>query len=205
MNMKIDNPVRAKNISIQPSPQHHRRSIRLRGYDYSREGLYFITICTQNRECLFGEIGNGEMMLNEYGEIVKTEWLKSVEIRAEIEIHAYCIMPNHFHAIAEIVAVGGTDVGANAIRPNDNGIRPNIEICPNINGGVCHTPLRSPSRTVGALVRGFKSSVTKQIGFSIWQRNYYEHIIRNEKSYFTISEYIINNPAKWETDKLYRR
>ncbi|MDR1653260.1 MAG: hypothetical protein LBS01_06375, partial [Prevotellaceae bacterium] len=219
---------------------HHRRSIRLQRYDYSREGLYFITICTQNRECLFGEIvgangirpnenagvchtgvchtplptGTPTMVLSEIGKIVENEWVKSAKIRAEIEIHAYCVMPNHFHAIAEIVAVdtyndgtpvpNGTPVGANGIRPNENagvcnagvchtplptgtsvranGIRPNEQLPDNTNAGVCHTPLRAPSKTVGALVRGFKSAVTKQIGFSPWQRNYFEHIIRDWQS-----------------------
>jgi REP element-mobilizing transposase RayT len=182
---------------------HHRRSIRLKGYDYSQEGLYFITICTHNRKCLFGEITDGKMILNEIGKIVENEWIKSAEIRAEIEIHAYCIMPNHFHAIAEIVAVDtyndGTTVGANGIRPYY--IRPYIR--PYDRKGVCHTPLRSPSKTIGALVRGFKSAVTKQIGFNVWQRNYFENIIRDWKSYQTITEYIINNPAKWENDKFY--
>ena len=184
---------------------HHRRSIRLKGYDYSQEGLYFVTICVQNRECLFGKIVNGEAELNEIGEIVKNEWEKSAEIRKEINIHTYIIMPNHLHAIVEIVG----NVGANGIRPNETGEyhRPNETdeyIRPNETGdsisGECHSPLRSPSKTIGALVRGFKSSVSKQLGFSPWQRNYYEHIIRNQNAYQTISEYIENNPAKWEND-----
>ncbi len=209
---------------------HHRRTIRLIRYNYSQEGLYFITICTQNHACLFGNIvgaygirpnengvcpnENGirpndvdvchtpqhtKMQLNAIGEIVKNEWEKTTQIRREIELHEYIIMPNHFHAIVEIT------VGAYGIRTNENGIRTNGADGADGDGadgdgGVCHTPLRSPSKTVGALVRGFKSSVTKRLGFSPWQRNYYEHIIRDEKSYQIISEYIQNNPEKWIND-----
>ena len=165
---------------------HHRRSIRLIGYDYSQSGLYFVTICCRDRECLFGEIVDGEMVLSYFGKIAYNEWVRSAEIRKEIEIHEYIVMPNHFHAIVEIVGTYG-------IRPKNDAD----------NKGVCHTPLRSPSKTVGALVRGFKSSVTKQLGFPVWQRNYHEHIIRNEKSYQYIANYIINNPAKWENDRFY--
>ncbi len=183
---------------------HHRRSIRLKGYDYSQEGLYFITICVQNHECLFGEIINGEMQLNEMGKIVKEEWEKSAKIRSEIETHEYIVMPNHFHAIVEIITTNNGPVGAYGIRPNEIYTNSSNNQLGDINQtGVCHTPLRSPSKTLGALVRGFKSSVTKQLGFSPWQRNYYEHIIRNDKSYLYISEYIKNNPINWERDKFY--
>jgi len=153
---------------------HHRRSIRLKGYDYSQEGMYFVTICCQDMVCRFGKTENGEMILNNAGKMIYEEWVKSAEIRKEIEIHEHVVMPNHFHAIVEIV-------GAYGIRPNNNDIRPDDNAD---NGGVyrdkgvCHTPLRSPSKTVGALIRGFKSSVTKRLGFSVWQRNYWEHIIR---------------------------
>ena len=195
---------------------HRRRTIRLKGYDYSQAGMYFVTICCQNRQCLFGEIENGEMILNEYGQIVCEELVKSAEIRNEIEIHEYIVMPNHIHVIIEIT------VGANGIRPYGN--IPDGNICPIenvpvgnihtvddifngniINGdkGECHSPLRSPSKTVGAFVRGFKSSVTKRIGYPVWQRNYWEHIIRNDNAYQTIANYIINNPQKWENDKFY--
>ena len=200
---------------------HKRRSIRLKGYNYSQEGLYFITVCVQNHKCLFGKIVNGEMQLNETGEIVREEWEKSAEIRKEIEIHEYVIMPNHLHAIAEIVSIDANDemsVGAYGIRPteictnnpmgdgNDSGVCHDNQsgVCHDNQSGVCHTPLRSPSKTLGALVRGFKSSVTKQLGFSLWQRNYYEHIIRNDKSYQHIANYIVNNQINWETDRFFK-
>ncbi|MFK8301894.1 transposase [Capnocytophaga stomatis] len=173
---------------------HKRRSIRLKGYDYSREGLYFITICCQNRTHYFGEIIDGKMQLNAIGEIAYNEWINTENVRKNIKIHTFIVMPNHFHAIIEI---------AHQCRgvlhtPNDVTLH-----TPNNEKGVCNTPLRSPSQTLGAIVRGYKSAVSKKTGFSLWQRNYYEHIIRNEESYFKIHEYIENNPTKWEADCFY--
>src|SRR5690554_1246824 len=83
--------------------KHHRCSIRLKGYDYSQPGLYFITLCVQNRHCLFGEIENGEMICNEYGKIATTEWINTESIRDNIRLHEYIIMPNHIHGIIEII------------------------------------------------------------------------------------------------------
>lgn len=175
---------------------HHRRSIRLKGYDYSQSGLYFITLCVQDRVCLFGKIENGKIILNKYGEIAHNEWKKTMEIRKNVELLEFIVMPNHFHAIVRLL-------GRGELHSPDNTLG---------NKGVCDTPLQSPSQTIGAIVRGYKSSVTKQINTSlsevnsfqqIWQRNYYEHIIRNEQSYQNISEYIVNNPAKWAEDKFH--
>lgn len=163
---------------------HGRRSIRLKDYDYSQSGAYFVTVCTQNRECLFGEITDGEMVLNEFGKIVADEWIKTGEIRDEIELDAWVVMPNHFHGIVIIC----------------RGDRP-----------VAPTPAALPGprpKSIGSLMSGFKSAVTKRIneirntpGISVWQRNYYEHIIRNEKSLENIRNYIIYNPAQWEEDE----
>lgn len=174
---------------------HKRRSVRLKNYDYSQEGLYFITICCQNKEHLFGEIENGQMILNDIGKIVKQCWEETPNIRPNVALHSFVIMPNHFHAIVEITHRRGE-----LHSPNDN-LSPNDKN--NLNDmqkGVFNTPLRSPSQTLGAIVRGFKSVVSKNAGFSVWQRNYHEHIIRNEQSYFKIAEYIENNPLKWEED-----
>ena len=153
-----------------------------------------------------GKIENGKMILNEYGKIVYEEWIKSTMIRKEIKNHEFVVMPNHFHAIVEIkkTEVNNEPVGAYGIRPKDN---ENIHTISDEQQGVCHTPLQfslqSPSKTVGALVRGFKSSVTKQLGYPVWQRDYFDHIIRNEQSYQKIAEYITNNPTNWENDKFY--
>ena len=195
-----------KNMSDQIN-EHHRRSIRLKGYDYSQAGAYFVTICAHGRECLFGEIENGFMRLNEYGDIVASEWLRSAEVRSEIECGEFVVMPNHFHGAVYIVgAYGNTPHG---IRPNHidamDGERAHYH-----DRAYCHTPLRSPSRNVGAMVRGFKSAVSRCInevrntpGASVWQRNYYEHIIRDDADYNHIAEYIANNPQRWTEDSLH--
>jgi len=197
--------------------KHHRRSVRLRNYDYSQARLYFVTICVKNGECLFGKIIDGKLILNELGEIVKNEWLKTTELRPNVQLHEFVVMPNHFHTIFEIThkidnvemyctrpknTVVGL-VGAYCIRPNE--IRPDENNANNTNndGGVFNTPLRSPSQTVGAVIRGFKSAVSRQIGFSVWQRDMHEHIIRDRNAHARIAEYIVNNPINWEKDKFY--
>ena len=167
--------------------QHHnRRSIRLKGYDYSQAGVYFVTICTQNRQCLFGDIVDGAMVLNNVGRIVENEWVKTERFRQNIKCDRFVVMPNHFHGI--------------------------VEITESRRGVLQYTPttMQSPSQTIGAIVRGFKSAVTKQInmirqtpGTKLWQRNYYEHIIRNKNDYNRIYEYIENNPLKWALDSLH--
>lgn len=191
--------------------KHHRRSIRLQGYDYSREGLYFITICCQDRAYLFGEIAEGEMILNSYGKIAESEWRRTNEIRDNVELHEFVVMPNHFHCIIEIkFQKGNNEIGK----------------------------FQSPSQTIGAIIRGFKIATIKKIkdfilisdkgnistgelqfaptaptastkkikelDFKIWQRNYYEHIIRNDQSYERISDYIRDNPKRWNKDKFYK-
>ena len=211
---------------------HHRRSIRLKGYDYSADGLYFITICTKDRQHLFGHVANGEMVLNETGQIVKSEWLNTVNVRqGEVILHDFVVMPNHFHAIIEICRRRGVSHTPQSHTPqshtpqshtpqphtpqphtsqshtpqlhtpnNDNiSHTPNTDVC-DTNRGVCDTPLRSPSKTVRAIVRGFKSAVSKKIGFSAWQRNYHEHIIRDSRDFEKITNYIRNNPACWDID-----
>jgi len=184
---------------------HHRKSIRLKGYDYSQKGLYFITICTQHMIPLFGKIEKGKMILNEYGEIAAEEWEKSEEIRNEIELCEYIVMPNHFHGIVRINAgANGRSpvLGIGGMRGNSS----NREI--NIGEGENPVP-KMQARSVSSLVSGYKSVVTKRInqirsmpGEKLWQRNYWEHIIRNEDEYFRIANYIKNNPEKWYNDKL---
>lgn len=212
---------------------HHRRSIRLKGYDYSADGLYFITICTKDKNHYFGRVINGKMALNERGQIVNNEWLNTINIRqGEVILHEYIVMPNHFHAIIEICRRGvshtppthtptmhtppmhtpddglTSDRGVRNATNNgacdttNNGVCDATDngVCDAKDRGVCDTPLRSPSKTLGAIVRGFKSAVTKQIGFPVWQRNYHEHIIRNTNAFTKISNYIRNNPAQWNKD-----
>jgi len=165
-------------------------------------GAYFVTICAHGRECLFGEIENGLMRLNEYGDVVASEWLRSAEVRSEIECGEFVVMPNHFHGTVHIV-------GANGIRTAE-GIHLNHVDAADGERAYCHTPLRSPSRNVGAMVRGFKSAASKRIneirntsGAPVWQRNYYEHVIRNDADYNRIAEYIASNPQRWREDSLH--
>ena len=192
--------IRPYGIDLMPpssyDPQkHHRRSIRLKGYDYTQSGMYFITICTHHRECLFGQIvgpandtpfQKPTMMLNPYGEITRTEWLKTPSLRPSVQLGEWIIMPNHLHGILII-----TTPTTKALPDNP-------------------PKWQSPSQTIGAIVRGFKAAVTKQINqqrstpnLPVWQRNYWEHIIRNEESYIHIAHYIHNNPATWPDDKLH--
>lgn len=219
---------------------HHRRSIRLKNYDYRQAGLYFITICCQDRAELFGNMYQGKMHLNDFGKIAHEEWENSVNIRDNIRIHEFIIMPNHIHGIIEIVFKKGEDRTGK---------------------------FKSPSHTIGSIIRGYKIATIKkikdkiknestrgesqfapnpkdvkdvkgvkgelqfapipiptdqfapaptdpipidpkiekkiiQLNYKIWQRNYYEIIIRNEQSYNRISEYIKNNPKKWDNNKL---
>ena len=317
--------------------KHNRKSIRLKGYDYSQEGLYFITICCQDKICRFGHIENDEMICNQYGIVAYNEWIKTSQIRSNITLHEFVVMPNHIHGIIEInrdAELYSQNRGCELHSPNCSGelYSPNcsgelyspipkgvfdtpqqidfdtsVRGCelrsPNRSGelhspvpkgvfdtpqqidfdtsvrgcelhspvpkgvfntpqqpdfdlpvrgcelrspipkGVFNTPqqpdfdlpvrsgelyspvpkgvfdtpqqidfdtsrLRSPSQTVGAIVRGYKSAVTKQLNAlgmteKLWQRNYYEHIIRNEQSYIHISEYIRNNPIQWINDRFY--
>lgn len=196
---------------------HHRRSIRLKGYDYSRSGLYFITLCVVDRICVFGNIVDGKMQLNDIGRLVEEEWLNTVDVRnGDVRLHNYIVMPNHFHAIIEICEcrgelhspqiLNGCNMGECECRGES--YSPQILNTDNVGEcekGECDSPLRmkSPSKTVGAIVRGFKGAVSRQLGYSVWQRNYYEHIIRTGESYRQISDYIVNNPTKWQDDKFY--
>jgi len=184
---------------------HHRRSIRLRGYDYSRNGAYFVTICSWNRECLFGSItgvksGKPEMVLNEYGEIVRDEWSRTALIRKEIDIDEFIVMPNHFHGIVFIRGRGDRPVAQMATITNEmRGDRP-----------VAPTEDRPGPRpqSIGSFLAGFKSIATKRINeirqtpsAPVWQRNYYERIVRDEIEFDRIREYIIDNPANWKDDE----
>ena len=176
-------------------PKYHRRSIRLNKYDYSQNGAYFVTLATFQRKCLFGKIMDGQIVLSSIGKIVREEWFTSANIRKEIHLDAedFIIMPNHIHGVVQIA--GARNVGAQGLRPipNSGGRRP---------------PLQRRPRSLSSFISGFKSSVTKRaiafdetIAGSIWQRNYYEHIIRDEQEWARIRAYIGTNPANWARDE----
>jgi putative transposase len=170
-----------------------RQTIRLKGYDYSLPGKYFITICTLNRECLLGEIHDRKMTVSPAGEIVRREWLHTPIVREEIEWDTFVIMPNHLHGIISIRTRRGDPAGRPAYQSITN--RPFQQNIPTLK-----------SNTIGAIVGQFKSNATKNIresacpGF-FWQRNYYEHIIRNESELRQIRRYILANPDNWIEDQ----
>jgi REP element-mobilizing transposase RayT len=195
---------------------HHRRSIRIKRYDYSQTGLYFVTICIQNRQCILGEITNGEMILSDAGEMIKKWYMELSYKFYDIVSDTYIIMPNHFHAI--IINNGGCNVvvGADLVGA-DLSVCPD-EFCEHNNilgehgknelGEHIGSPLRTviqwfKTMTTNEYIRGVKTLGWQPFDKKFWQRNYYEHIIRDEQSYKNIINYIINNPANWKEDKFY--
>lgn len=202
----------------------NRRSIRLKGYDYSQAGAYFITIVAQDRMHLFGEVGKGEMQLNAAGRMILAEWEALPQRFPTVEIDAFVVMPNHVHGIIVIIgtdkvaAGGGANVGENV----------GAGVAADVGSGLVHAPNNITPPTVGAttdgattrvaptigdIVGAFKSITTvsytrgvKQCGWPpfpgrLWQRNYYEHIIRNDEALNRIRRYIADNPAQWALDR----
>ncbi|HPD60876.1 MAG TPA: transposase [Thermodesulfobacteriota bacterium] len=167
---------------------HHRKSIRLRHYDYSKPGAYFITICTHNRECLFGKIIGRKMVLNNKGKITRHYWLEIPRHFPNVVLDEYIIMPNHVHGII--------------VLDNSVGARHAVPLHQTEQFG------RPTRKSIPTIIRSFKSAVTHQInqipGASVWQHNYYEHIIRNEIELNKARGYIVYNPINWSTDENYR-
>jgi putative transposase len=154
---------------------HHRRSIRLKGYDYSQPGAYFVTICAFQRQEIFGEIIDAELRLSKLGDIIRSEWFHSAEIRKEVQLFEdeFIVMPNHIHGIVWIVP----------------------------------TELVM-AKSLGSFIGGFKAAVTRHAGQemnsrNIWQRNYYEHVIRNAKELESFWKYIDTNADCWQEDQLH--
>lgn len=174
---------------------HHRRSIRLKGYDYSQSGLYFVTICVKKRICLFGEIDNAKMILNDAGTMIK-KWYYEIENKfLDIKCFEMIIMPNHFHCIIK-------NVGADLCVCPDKSLR-DQRILGEHTGSPLHRVVQwFKTMTTNEYIRGVKNNNWQRFDGKLWQRNYWEQIIRNEKSYQTISEYVANNPDKWNEDKL---
>ncbi|BAZ44499.1 hypothetical protein NIES4102_15090 [Chondrocystis sp. NIES-4102] len=161
-------------------------SARCPNWDYTSEGYYFITICTLNRQCFFGNVNNGIMQLSDIGLIIAQEWQKTPQIRPNVQLDEWVVMPNHLHGIIIIKNPVKT------FRRNvstDNGNKSRLK-----------------SDSLGSIIGQFKSVCTKQIwkmGFNDfrWQPRFHDHIIRDEKSLSRIRQYIVNNPAKWELDR----
>ncbi len=185
-------------MSYDPD-KHHRRSIRLKGQDYAEPGTYFVTVCTHERACLFGHVVNGEMHLNDAGEIARRCWEDIPHHFPLVELDVFVIMPNHVHGIIVIRCKGEASdfdgssntqirvADASPLRPRPNGTEPG---------------------SLPAIVQNFKSVSTRKInvargapGSPVWLRNYYEHIVRNEAELMAIRDYIVGNPSRWDDDE----
>jgi putative transposase len=176
-------------------------STRLPGWDYAGAGWYFVTICTRNRECLFGEIVDGEMRLSSIGEIVAEEWQKTPDIRPNVVLDEWVIMPNHLHGIIVILEPRDRTVVETSRQPVVETSRRDVSTT---------TPTTTPrlkAGSLGAIIGQIKSVCTKRIwaaghtGFR-WQSRFYDHIIRDEGALQRIREYIVNNPANWAEDRI---
>ena len=170
-----------------------RKPSRLSGYDYTLPRAYFVTICSHNRRYIFGSVSEGVFIPNQIGQIVQTEWQRSEIIRLELIIDSWVLMPNHLHGIVWILAdhnhVGAT--GRSPLRKDNN-----------ISG--------PPKKSLGSFIAGFKAASTSAIhqkvgpiSHPIWQRNYYDHIIRNERDLEHHRRYILENPLSWELDQYF--
>ena len=192
--------------------KHHRRSIRLKGYDYTQPGAYFVTVVTHGRECLFGEIVDREMRLNEAGRMVEQCWLDIPSHFPHVELDAFVIMPNHVHGILWIVEtppitgmagmVGAKNFSPLPSQPSSQSSQPS-----DISSDAAPRP-HGTSKTIGSVVRGFKIGVTKWFRqhttiYTVWQRNYYERIIPDERALNAVRRYILANPVKWMQDAEY--
>jgi REP element-mobilizing transposase RayT len=178
--------------------KHHRRSIRLKEYDYRQAGAYFVTICTWQRESLLGEVINDAMELSRYGETVQFNWDILLKRYPNIELDAFIVMPNHIHGIILLNENDLERAGLErlSVSASKSSVKP--------------APTNYKIYGLSEIIRGFKTFSARRInqlrsqpGLSVWQRGYYEHVIRNQESLTAIREYIINNPLGWEKDGLY--
>jgi len=184
--------------------KHHRRSIRLKGYNYSSEGAYYVTIVTQGREHLFGEIVDEEMILNEAGEMIVKWWNELPNKFPNLLLGEFVVMPNHFHGIIFIEEHVGADL---RVCPDGDENKP-VQMDEHVG-----SPLRRPNASLSQMIQWFKTMTTNEyirevkllnwkpfVG-KLWQRNYYEHIIRNEKELQQKADYILDNPSRWDEDE----
>lgn len=167
------------------TPKPNRQSIRLKEYDYSQAGAYFVTLCTLNRECLFGSITESKMILNTIGKIVIDSWVWLAEQYDYVTLDESIVMPNHLHGIIVIGDQRHPTAGGSLVRP-----------------------YMGKQKSLGELVGAFKTVSTKKTnqmrstqGARLWQRNYYEHVIRNDEEMNRVREYISYNPSKWELSR----
>jgi REP element-mobilizing transposase RayT len=160
------------------SQKHHRRSLRLKGYDYSQAGAYFVTICTEDRTCLFGDVAGGQMHLNDAGRIILSQW-EALPVRfSGVELDVFGVMPNHLHGILVLATTAES-------------------AAPPVLGEIVGA---FKSLTTDLYIKGVKQSGWLPFRGRLWQRNFHEHIIRNEKTLQRIRQYIVDNPIHWEID-----
>ena len=204
------------------SEKHNRRSIRLPLYNYSKPGFYFITLCTWKKECLFGTVHNNNMSLNVYGEAAPDLWSSLPNRFEHVVLDEYVVMPNHIHGILEIrndssdqkIHMGESSVGAihelpltsRTVLHGDRAIRE----LPLQNQKIVPDHLKRRRMIVPKVAGYFKMNAAREInrirnvqGIPVWQRSYYDHIIRNEEERNSIREYIRNNPVSWDKDNYY--
>ena len=185
--------------------RHHRRSIRLRGYDYRQPGAYFVTICTQDRECIFGEAVDGRIVLNVPGQMVETVWRELPQHYPGMQLDAFVVMPNHVHGIIVLVAAGPSAC--------PDGSAQRREVIGQPQGAMGQPQGVAPTMSLPYVVHRFKSLTTARYSQGVlqdgwrpfpgrlWQRNYYEHIVRAEDELSRVRRYIADNPAHWEEDR----
>lgn len=200
---------------------NNRRSIRIKDYDYSQEGAYFVTICTQNGLLLFGEIVDDKIKLNNAGNMINHWWQELPQKFTNIELDEYIIMPNHMHGI---IIINNRDMitqneNSDSVGTDDNSgsVGATLVVAQNTSRGDKIGYKRAgtrPAPTIGDIIGAFKSLSTNEyirgvksgiytiFDRSVWQRNYYEHVIRNEKDLYRIQSYISNNPINWKSDEL---
>jgi putative transposase len=198
---------------------HHRRSVRLKGYDYRQAGGYFVTMVTQGRDALFGEVVNGEMILNDAGEMIVRWWLELPNKFPNVNVDIFVVMPNHFHGIifiADATVVGDDLRVVPGLGDGDNGEYGGEHVgLPQRTDSSRRpdSPQQRPNAPLSQMIQWFKTMTTnehirgvKQLGWKpfngkVWQRDYYEHIIRNPSAADRIARYIESNPARWNEDK----
>ncbi|MDB4928194.1 MAG: uncharacterized protein JWM10_678 [Myxococcaceae bacterium] len=189
----IDGPASALELQCVnfDSRGPRRRSIRLGGYDYVRPGAYFVTVCTHERKCLFGEVVDGVVVLNDAGLAVRGEWLRTAALRRDVAIDEFVVMPNHLHGVLVSHDRSGDPLGASGM---SDGLLPGA---------------RGPrARSLGAIIAGSKSAATARVnalrsspGAPLWHRNYYEHVVRGGDELQRIRQYIVDNPRRWSLDR----
>jgi REP element-mobilizing transposase RayT len=195
--------------------KHNRRSTRLQGYDYTQPGAYFVTLVTWQRYCLFGEIVHGMMQLNPIGKIIQSEWQRLPRHFHNIRLDAFMVMPNHVHGTIVIESVA-TRQPPYEIPDSNHPMPDQMNDCPDGSPLPSRSPLQTTlpngpmPNSLGAMIGQFKSRATKRIwslpGMDhcpIWQRNYYEHIVRDDQDFINIWNYIDTNPQEWQEDQLH--